>query len=568
MQILVRKVPPAGVGVEHPLLDRIYAARGISDIAQMDRKLSTLLSPAELPDIAKAAQRLADAVQNQEKILIVGDFDADGATSVALCMLAIKSLGAEHIDFLVPNRFDFGYGLSPEIVQLAQSKSPDLIVTVDNGVASIAGVETANAAGIDVIITDHHLPGDKLPAALALVNPNLIDSTFSSKSMAGVGVAYYVLSWVRQELRSRDWFQQTQREEPNLAQYLDLVALGTVADVVPLDRNNRVLVHNGLLRMQRGFTRPGIRALAAVGKRDLSSISAQDLGFAIGPRLNAAGRLEDMSVGIRCLMTEDESEAKQLAGSLDVLNQTRRHLQQDMVADAELIVSQFEVGEQATGLSVYHESFHQGVVGIVAGRLREKFHRPAIVFADAGGLAPDELKGSARSIDGVNIRDVLDSIATRYPGLLIKFGGHAMAAGLSIKKVHLPRFHKVFDKAVGQVTTEEMLSASLLTDGTLASEDLNLQTVALLDAGGPWGNGFAEPLFTGEFTLVSQRVVGDTHLKLVVKHGEQIIDAIALSQPMLSGQFTNVLMAYKLAVNDYAGSRTLQLMVEYIEALP
>ena len=434
--------------------------------------------------------------------------------------------------------------------------------------ASIAGVETANAAGIDVIITDHHLPGDKLPAALALVNPNLIDSTFSSKSMAGVGVAYYVLSWVRQELRSRDWFQQTQREEPNLAQYLDLVALGTVADVVPLDRNNRVLVHNGLLRMQRGFTRPGIRALAAVGKRDLSSISAQDLGFAIGPRLNAAGRLEDMSVGIRCLMTEDESEAKQLAGSLDVLNQTRRHLQQDMVADAELIVSQFEVGEQATGLSVYHESFHQGVVGIVAGRLREKFHRPAIVFADAGGLAPDELKGSARSIDGVNIRDVLDSIATRYPGLLIKFGGHAMAAGLSIKKVHLPRFHKVFDKAVGQVTTEEMLSASLLTDGTLASEDLNLQTVALLDAGGPWGNGFAEPLFTGEFTLVSQRVVGDTHLKLVVKHGEQIIDAIAFSQPMLSGQPTNVLMVYKLAVNDYAGSRTLQLMVEYIEALP
>lgn len=568
MQILVRKVPPAGVGVEHPLLDRIYAARGISDITQMDRKLSTLLSPAELPDIAKAAQRLADAVQNQEKILIVGDFDADGATSVALCMLALKSLGAEHIDFLVPNRFDFGYGLSPEIVQLAQSKSPDLIVTVDNGVASIAGVETAKAVGIDVIITDHHLPGDKLPAALALVNPNLADSTFSSKSMAGVGVAYYVLSWVRQELRSRDWFQQTQREEPNLAQYLDLVALGTVADVVPLDRNNRVLVHNGILRMQRGFTRPGIRALAAVGKRDLSSISAQDLGFAIGPRLNAAGRLEDMSVGIRCLMTEDESEAKQLAGSLDVLNQTRRHLQQDMVADAELIVSQFEVGEQATGLSVYHESFHQGVVGIVAGRLREKFHRPAIVFADAGGLAPDELKGSARSIDGVNIRDVLDSIATRYPGLLIKFGGHAMAAGLSIKKVHLPRFHKVFDKAVGQVTTEEMLSASLLTDGTLASEDLNLQTVALLDAGGPWGNGFAEPLFTGEFTLVSQRVVGDTHLKLVVKHGEQIIDAIAFSQPMLSGQPTNVLMVYKLALNDYAGSRTLQLMVEYIEALP
>ena len=296
----------------------------------------------------------------------------------------------------------------------------------------------ANAANIDVIITDHHLPGELLPDALALVNPNLNDSGFPSKSMAGVGVAYYVLSWLRQELRARDWFTQTQREEPNLAQYLDLVALGTVADVVPLDRNNRVLVHNGLLRMQRGLTRPGIKALAQVGKRDLTSISAQDLGFAIGPRLNAAGRLEDMSVGIRCLMTQDEAEAKQLAGSLNVLNQTRRHLQQDMVADAELIVSQFKVGEQTTGLSVYHESFHQGVVGIVAGRLREKFHRPAIVFADAGGASPDELKGSARSIDGVNIRDVLDSIATRYPGLLIKFGGHAMAAGLSIKRVHLP----------------------------------------------------------------------------------------------------------------------------------
>ncbi|MDC1322644.1 DHH family phosphoesterase, partial [Pseudomonadales bacterium] len=359
MQILVRKVPPAGVGVEHPLLDRIYAARGISNVAEMDRKLSTLLSPEQLPDIGKAAMRLADAVQKQEKILIVGDFDADGATSVALCMLALKSFGAVHVDFLVPNRFDFGYGLSPEIVQLAQTKHPDLIMTVDNGVASIAGVAEANAANIDVIITDHHLPGEQLPDALALVNPNLNDSGFPSKSMAGVGVAYYVLSWLRQELRARDWFTQTQREEPNLAQYLDLVALGTVADVVPLDRNNRVLVHNGLLRMQRGLTRPGIKALAQVGKRDLTSISAQDLGFAIGPRLNAAGRLEDMSVGIRCLMTQDETEAKQLAGSLDVLNQTRRHLQQDMVADAELIVSQFKVGEQTTGLSVYHESFHQ-----------------------------------------------------------------------------------------------------------------------------------------------------------------------------------------------------------------
>jgi single-stranded-DNA-specific exonuclease len=568
MQVLVRKVSPAGLGIDDPLLDRIYSARGVLDPAELDLKLNTLLSPEALPDITKAADRLADALEAKERILIVGDFDADGATSVALCMLALKSFGFENLDFLVPNRFDFGYGLSPEIVQLAQSRHPDLILTVDNGVASNTGVDAANASGIDVIVTDHHLPGEVLPKALALVNPNLSGSNFASKSMAGVGVAYYLLSRLRQVLRSRNWFAGVQREEPNLAQYLDLVALGTVADVVPLDRNNRVLVHNGLLRMRRGFVRPGIRALAAVAKRDLSRLSVEDIGFGIAPRLNAAGRLEDISVGIRCLMTEDEREASHLAASLDVLNETRRHLQQDMVVDAELIVSQFEATEQTTGLSVYHESFHQGVVGIVAGRLREKFHRPAVVFADAGALTPSELKGSARSIDGVNVRDVLDSIATKYPGLLIKFGGHAMAAGLSIKKVHLQRFHKVFDKAVASVVTQDMLSESLVTDGALASGDLTLGTAERLEAGGPWGSGFAKPLFTGEFVLVSQRVVGGTHLKLVVKLADQVIDAIAFSQPVLSSNPTNVLLVYKLSVNDYGGVRTLQLMVEYVEALP
>jgi single-stranded-DNA-specific exonuclease len=351
-----------------------------------------------------------------------------------------------------------------------------------------------------------------------------------------------------------------------MAQYLDLVALGTVADVVPLDHNNRILIHQGLLRIQRGMTRPGIAALARVGKRDLTTLSASDMGFALGPRLNAAGRLQDMSVGIRCLVTDDPAEAGQLAAELDGLNQTRREIEQGMVADAEMILTQITPDPDEMGIAVYHESFHQGVVGIVAGRLREKFHRPAIVFADASE-GSDELKGSARSIDGLNIRDLLDSIATKRPGMLLKFGGHAMAAGLSIKRVHLPRFQKAFDKAVRSVVTPDMLDAVLLTDGELAKEALNLDTVAKLANAGPWGNGFAEPTFAGEFTLVNQRVVGQDHLKLVFALQDQLIDAIAFRQPPLDGQPERVRVVYKPALNDYGGQQTLQLMVEYIEAM-
>jgi single-stranded-DNA-specific exonuclease len=561
-----QRQPTQHLGLHDDLLDRVFSARGINDPSQLERGLVNLLSPADLPEIDIAAARLADAVEQNQKILIVGDFDADGATSVALCLLALRAMGATNVDFLVPNRFDYGYGLSPEIVQLAATLAPNVIVTVDNGVASVDGVALANEMGIDVVVTDHHLPGDVLPDAHALVNPNVGDNAFASKSMAGVGVAYYLLSWVRQTLRQRDYFGSRQIPEPNMAQYLDLVALGTVADVVPLDQNNRILVHQGLLRIRRGETRPGIAALARVGKRDLSTLSASDMGFALGPRLNAAGRLQDMSVGIRCLVTDDPAEAGQLAAELDNLNQTRREIEQGMVADAEMILTQITPAPDEMGIAVYHESFHQGVVGIVAGRLREKFHRPAIVFADASDTS-DELKGSARSIDGLNIRDVLDSIATRLPGMLPKFGGHAMAAGLSIKRVHLARFQKAFDKAVRAAITQDMLDAVLLTDGSLKQEQLNLQTVATLADAGPWGNGFAEPLFAGEFKLVNQRVVGQDHLKLVLGLNDQLIDAIAFRQKPLDGQPEHVNVVYKPALNDYAGQQTLQLMVEYIEAM-
>jgi len=555
------------VGVEHDILRRVYSARGIRSSSEVDRSLKSLLPPTQLPDIDIASKRLADAIQQQQSILIVGDFDADGATSVALCMIILQQMGAEKINYLVPNRFDFGYGLSPEIVELAEQFEPDVLVTVDNGVSSVAGVALANTKNIDVIITDHHLVGVDRPAAYAIVNPNLPESTFASKSMAGVGVAYYLMGAVRRELQSRDWFGD-HREVPNMAAHLDLVALGTVADVVPLDRNNRILVHQGLQRIRAGHCKPGIKAIAAIGKRQLQTLSAQDLGFALGPRLNAAGRLKDMAIGIKCLMTSDLAEAKRLATALDELNKTRRRLEQDMVSDAEIVIAQAQADTDKVGLAVYHASFHQGVVGIVAGRIREKFNKPAIVFADAGDVAPDELKGSARSIAGLHIRDVLDQVATSHPGLLLKFGGHAMAAGLSIKRVHLQRFGVIFDKAVREQVDEEMLQANLLTDGELSAADLSIDTANVISSGGPWGSGFAEPSFVGDFDLVSQRVVGDIHLKLVVKLDARVVDAIAFRQPPLASNVKRVRLVYKVSANDYGEWPTVQLMVEYIEALP
>lgn len=553
-----------GVGLP-PLLRRIYAARGIDAEAQLDRSLSGLADPGLLAGGGTAADRIAGAVMRDEPILLVGDFDADGATSVALAVSLLRAFGAARVDFLVPNRFEFGYGLSPEIVALAARRQPRLLITVDNGVSSVDGVAAAKAAGMDVIITDHHLPGRELPEADALVNPNVAGCPFPSKAIAGVGVIYYVLTLVRARLRAAGWFDG--RAEPNLADWLDLVALGTVADVVPLDRNNRVLVHQGVARMRAGRCRPGVQALAEVAGRSLAKLTAKDLGFALGPRLNAAGRLDDMSLGIRCLLADDLAEARRLASALDELNRARRELEREMVRDAELIVAAHDVDvADRFGVCVYEPGWHQGVIGIVAGRLRERVNRPVVAFADAGPAGPDELKGSARSLPELHVRDALDAIASRYPGLLMKFGGHAMAAGLSIKRVHYQRFARAFDAEVRRVLPPSALNPTLETDGRLGADELCLDMARCLAEAGPWGQGFPEPLFHGDFDLISQRVVGEDHLKMVVRQDGRLVDAIAFRQEPVPNA-RRVRLAYRLAENDYGGSTTLQLVVEHLESL-
>ncbi|MGE0625440.1 MAG: single-stranded-DNA-specific exonuclease RecJ [Pseudomonadales bacterium] len=548
-----------------PLLERIFLARGLRHGRELDLALSALTPPDGLPDLDRAAMRLADAVRGGEHILVVGDFDADGATSVALAVSLLGAMGAQHVSFLVPNRFEFGYGLSPEIVALALARSPDVIVTVDNGTASVEGVRLAAEHGVDVIVTDHHLPGSALPEALALVNPNLPGCGFSSRAMAGVGVIFYVLGAVRTCLKASGWFQD--RPLPNLADWLDLVAVGTVADVVPLDHNNRVMVAQGLKRIRAGRARPGIRAIAEVSGRRLERLSAEDLGFAIGPRLNAAGRLDDMTLGIQCLLADDLTRARELATALDELNHARRALEQEMVQDAELIVATHARSvEGRFGLTVYDPAWHQGIVGIVAGRLREKFHRPVIAFAEAGDAAPDELKGSARSLPGLHIRDVLDTIASRYPSLVVRFGGHAMAAGLSVKRVHYPRFEKVFDSVVAEHLPEDALSPVLHSDGSLALDEMSLDMARRLAGAGPWGQQFPMPTFHDHFEVISQRVVGERHLKLVLKKGDRLFDAIAFRQPPLP-DVHRLEALYRLDENEYRDRSTLQLVVEHLRPL-
>ncbi len=567
-RIVPRPVPAGTIADARdlpPLLERIYLSRGLTSAAELDRNLTALARPESLPDVDKAAERLASAVQSDEHVLIVGDFDADGATSVALAVSLLEAMGAQRVSFLVPNRFEFGYGLSPEIVDLALAEEPAVIVTVDNGTSSIEGVARARAAGVDVIVTDHHLPGKTLPDTYALVNPTLSGSDFESHAMAGVGVIYYVLGAVRARLKDSGWFDA--RPIPNLADWLDLVAVGTVADVVPLDRNNRVLVSQGIRRIRGGRARPGIRALCEIAGRRMERLSAQDLGFAIGPRLNAAGRLDDMTLGIQCLLATDLNQARDLATALDELNRARRALEQEMVQDAELIVASHDQSVAGRfGVAVYDASWHQGIVGIVAGRLREKIHRPVIAFAEAGDAAPDELKGSARSLPGLHIRDVLDHVASRYPGLIIRFGGHAMAAGLSIKRVHYPRFEKVFDAMVAEHLPADALSPVIESDGELTVDEMTLEMAHQLAEAGPWGQQFPEPLFHDRFQLVSQRVVGERHLKMVLKKGERLFDAIAFQQPALSGT-EQVLAAYRLEANEYRDRVTLQLVVEHLAPL-
>ncbi len=545
-----------------PFFARVLGARGVTSKKELDLSLNFLAGPNGLPGVDQAASRLVQAINRGERILVVGDFDADGATASALVVSLLREMGVADVDYLVPNRFEFGYGLTPEIVRVAAKREPALIITVDNGVSSVDGVQLANELGIDVVITDHHLPPKDLPKATAIVNPNLQETTFESPFLAGVGVAYYLMAVVRAKLRAEKYFESHDVSEPILADWLDLVALGTVADVVPLDRNNRILVYQGLRRMRLGHLRPGMRALIEISDRRLETLSAQDLGFAVGPRLNAAGRLDDIGLGIQCLLAQDLDSARSMAVALDELNKARRAIEDEMNVDAKVLISE-STDVEAPALCVYDASWHQGVVGIVAGRMRERFHRPVIAFADSGDISPGEIKGSARSVPGLHIRDALDDVASRFPGLVDKFGGHAMAAGLTIKRIHLDRFRRAFADAVANRVEPRDLAGVIASDGVLAVEDLNVDNARLIEAYGPWGQGFDAPVFHGEFELISQRLVGrGKHLKLIVKQEEKVVDAIAFNQETIKSD--RVTMAYKLEVNRYLDKETLQLLVEHV----
>jgi single-stranded-DNA-specific exonuclease len=564
---------PAGMPLDcielHPVLRRVYAARGVSRSEELDLSLDRLLPVGSL-DGVEAAARLLAAHRGQGRVLVVGDFDADGATSSALVVRALRSMKFGHVDFLVPNRFRFGYGLTPEIVALAATRQPSLIVTVDNGISSVEGVEAAHALGIPVLVTDHHLPGKALPRAAAIVNPNLTGSTFASPALAGVGVAFYVMAALARELG---------RAEFRAADLLDLVALGTVADVVTLDRNNRVLVAQGLRRIRAGRCVPGIRALLESAGRRFDQVTAADLGFAVAPRLNAAGRLTDMSVGIACLLADDPIEAAQLAGQLTRLNEERREIEQRMQLEAVDIAAGVRfnaTGNESLGLCLFDDSWHQGVVGLVAGRIKDRLHRPVVAFARA---EDGSLRGSARSISGVNIRDALDSIATRHPGLIVKFGGHAMAAGMTLAETNLEQFRAAFAAEIAVRADLETLTGVIHSDGELRGAELSVDTARILRGGGPWGQGFPEPVFDGEFTIIDARIVGNKHLKLQLEPassgsaagGARGIDAIAFGYiggttedaSVRTGR--QVRVAYRLEVNDYRGVENVQLNCQHLK---
>jgi single-stranded-DNA-specific exonuclease len=557
-------------------LANIYAVRGVFSDDQLAHELTRLSTPDTFKGLSAAAKLIADAIEQQQSILIIGDFDADGATSTALSVLALRAFGAKKVDFLVPNRFEYGYGLTPEIVAVAATMTPDLIITVDNGISSCDGVDAANSLGIRVLVTDHHLPGQQIPAAACIVNPNQPGCAFPSKSLAGVGVIFYVLSALRTELRNRGWFEKSGVPAPNLADYLDLVALGTVADVVPLDHNNRVLVAQGLRRIRAGRCRPGIRAILEVSKRSLDRIVSSDLGFAVGPRLNAAGRLDDMSLGIQCLLTHDMNTARDIAQQLDELNRDRRAIEADMQREAMTALESLHLADQSTmpwGLCLYQQEWHQGVIGILASRVKDRYHRPVIAFADADmiGSGSTLIKGSARSIPGLHIRDALDAVAARHPGLLSKFGGHAMAAGMSLERANFSAFSAAFDAVVREQLDAADLTAVLWSDGELNGEALTLDFAQRLRDGGPWGQHFPEPLFDGEFVIVQQRLVGEKHLKLVLadpRTPKQVIDAIAFNidtRRWPDPGIERVRVAYRLDINEWRGQESVQLMVEYLE---
>ena len=552
-----------------PLLQRIYQSRGINNQLALDRQLSCLPAPSLLSGMTEAVERLITALQQDQQIVIVGDFDADGATSSALMMLALRAMGFQRLDFLVPNRFDYGYGLTPEIVDLATQYKPQLIVTVDNGISSIEGVAHAADLNIDVIVTDHHLPGKTLPAAWAIINPNQPGCVFPSKNLAGVGVAFYLLSGLRKTLRDIGWFTDNGMEEPNMAAWLDLVALGTVADVVPLDQVNRALVHQGLMRIRSGRCRPGIQALLRIAGKNPKRLVATDLGFAIGPRLNAAGRLDDISLGIQCLLTDDLNEAMQTAESLDQLNKDRRSIEQSMQQEAMMELDKLTLDSERlpSALCLFRPDWHQGVVGLVASRLKEKHHRPVVAFARADD---GSLKGSSRSIPGLHIRDAMDAVATQNPGLISKFGGHAMAAGLTLEEKNLTWFVEAFQAHVEKVLNPEDLNAKIITDGNLISDQISMYTAENLREAGPWGQQFPEPCFEGIFLINQQRVVGENHLKLVLSHPSApklSIDAIYFNMDVEQWPNNEIQQArcvYRLDINEFRGQQKLQLLVQYM----
>lgn len=545
-------------------LKRVYANRGITDPAALSLTLDQLHPPQHLKGIAEAAELLADAIEGDGRVLIIGDFDADGATSSAMAVSVLRQMGLREVAYLVPNRFEFGYGLTPEIVELAAAQMPDLIVTVDNGISSVEGVAAAQAMGISVLVTDHHLPGSQLPTAEVIVNPNQPGCAFPSKALAGVGVMFYVLSALRAELRERRWFDSQGLAEPNLGDALDLVALGTVADVVPLDRNNRILVAAGLARIRSGRARPGIEALFEVAGKDYRQATSTDLGFIVGPRLNAAGRLDDMSIGIECLLAESSMEARERAETLHRLNRERRDIEQSMEHDALEQLAKLELDSDALpfAMVLFDPGWHQGVIGILASRVRERVHRPTVIFAEVGeGM----LKGSGRSIPGLHLRDVLDLVATRHPGLLSKFGGHAMAAGLTLAKGDLHQFTEALEAAVAETLNHAPPLAVEDSDGALGAGDLGLQLAESLSAGGPWGQHFPEPTFDGVFDVLQHRVVGEKHLKLTLAAEGAEIGGIAFNIDVngwLARPLKRIHALYRLDINEYRGERNPQLVIQ------
>ncbi|MCK4842061.1 MAG: single-stranded-DNA-specific exonuclease RecJ [Methylococcales bacterium] len=557
-------------GIE-PVLSQIFSTRGITENDQLERTLSKLPSPFLLSGMDNMVEHLMQAIELQQKITIVADFDADGATSCVVALKGLTLLGAKQLNYIVPNRFEYGYGLTPEIVELVKQQKADVIITVDNGVSSIEGVRAAKEYGMKVLITDHHLPGEQLPDADAMVNPNLPDDQFPSGNIAGVGVIFYVLMALRNYMRKNKWFEKNNIQEPNLAQLLDFVALGTVADVVALDQVNRILVHQGLLRIRSGHAHPGIAALIEKAGKQFASINSSDLGFALGPRLNAAGRMDDMSLGIQCLLTDDVDLAKEMAEQLDELNQDRKDIEAQMKNEAISLLNEMKVLDEhhlPAGVCLFDKYWHQGVIGILASRIKDRIHRPVIAFASADN---GEIKGSARSIAGVHIRDVLSEIASSHPQILSKFGGHAMAAGMSIKMHDYPVFALAFDEVVARHLDKIDLELKIYTDGQLSENEISMEFSETLKNAGTWGQEFPEPAFDGVFDVIQCRIVGQQHLKFVLRFpmSELLIDAISffVEKPENWLGIRSIKSVYKLDVNEFRGNRSVQLMLQYIEKI-